>query len=109
MRTDCLRGTDTARLPSLSAPFESASLPLRAPWGRSAGRQAPPQRCEREQVAVEVVVDVVVARKARAGVLRLVPGPVQALGLRQPAQPALGGVRAGLAGGVEGKQRPCGL
>ena len=70
--------------------------------------EAAPERDHREQQPVEVVVDVVVGREAGAGVLRLVPAAVLALGLDEPAHTPLERLRA-LAGGVQREQRPGGL
>src|SRR5215813_12204369 len=63
---------------------------------------------DREDLPVEVVVQVEVAGEARPGEVRLVPAAVVALGLDEEANGALDGL-AGFAGGVQREQRPRGL
>src|ERR1700722_17490556 len=68
----------------------------------------PPQRHDREQKPVQVVVDVEVRWEARARVLGLVPGAVGALCIHEPAHAPVHGRRA-LTRGVQGEQGPGGL
>src|SRR5688572_26525865 len=67
-----------------------------------------PERLDREDQPIEVIVDVEIARKARAGVLRLVPVAVSALRLREPFDRALDAAPP-LARGEQREQRPRGL
>src|SRR5580692_533082 len=67
------------------------------------------ERGDRKRQPVQVVVQVKVAREAGPGEVRLVPGPVRALGLRQPADAALDGLALGLARRQQRQQRPRGL
>src|SRR5580692_10588351 len=67
------------------------------------------ERGDRKRQPVQVVVQVEVAREAGSGEVRLVPGPVRALRLRQPADAALGRLALLLARREQRQQRPRGL
>ena len=99
-------------------PFAFPGLPGDTPGAPAWGLAAPipplpadkaAKGANRKGQPVEVVVQVEVAREAGSGELRLVPGAVRALGFRQPADPALGGLAVALAGGEQREQRPRGL
>src|SRR3954452_20386898 len=67
-----------------------------------------PERHDGEDLSVEVIVEIEVAREARPGEVRLVPASVAALCVDEPPDGALDR-RPRLAGCVEGEQRPRGL